>query len=292
MHYDSFSYETFNYNYPAILTKNNFKIKVATKMSPIDIAKLNKIYPSKENSSAENTCNNLKNENQKLLEANNQCSADYKTLNENYKACMNHISEQKTFSPVNQDAPFQELPQWSAWSPYSECSASCGLGIKLRTRICRPVYNRRLNKIIQCEGPNHDYQTCSERECPTPSRMTQCKRHGESISKRLFSAEIPNNSQNKCLLYCKESNGKIVNTGKYVQNGTPCSYDSDDHVCILNECKRVGCDNQIGSTKKFNKCGICGGTESQCQFVQKQKKAIESKKPESKLNIFYFNGLF
>ena len=73
---------------------------------------------------------------------------------------MNHISEQKTV-----DLPFQELPQWSSWSPYSECSASCGSGIKFRTRTCRPVYSRRLKKIVQCEDHNYESQTCYERKC-------------------------------------------------------------------------------------------------------------------------------
>ena len=170
MHYDSFSNEYFNHKKPVILTRNNYTIKVNTKMSPIDIKKLNHMYPSKENSIAENTCNKLKNENRKLLETNKRlsendkkCSEDkikYETLSKNHNECMNHISEQKTI-----DLPFQEHPQWSSWSPYSECSASCGSGIKFRTRICRPVYSRMLNRIIQCEGHNYESQTCYERKC-------------------------------------------------------------------------------------------------------------------------------
>ena len=289
MHYDSFNNEKYNQKNPVILTRNNDIIKVNTKMSPIDIAKLNQMYPPKENSSAENTCNNLKNQNQRLLETNKRLSENDKKCSEDKKKCMNHLSEQKTFNlPVNQDVTLQELPQWSSWSPYSKCSASCGLGIKFRTRICRPVYNRKLNKIIQCEDQNYDYQTCYERKCPSLSddRTIQCKRYGESINKRLDPVEAPSNSPNKCLLYCKDSNGRTFNTGKYVRNGTPCSYDSDDHFCIFNECKRVGCDNKIGSTKKYNKCGICGGTDSQCQHFTREKKGIRSSAPESKLNIF------
>ena len=113
--------------------------------------------------------------------------------------------------------------------------------------------------------------------------MMQCKQHGKSIKKMMFPVEVPSNSPNKCLLYCKESNGKAFNTGQYVQNGTPCSYDRDDDYCILNKCIRVGCDHRIGSTKQFNKCGICGGTESQCQHVQKTKTNIRSSAPNSKL---------
>ena len=298
MHYDSFNDEKYNQKYPVILTRNSDTIKVNIKMSPIDIAKLNQMYPPKENTIAENTCSNLKNQNRILLEANKRlsendkkCSEDkikYEKLSEDYGKCMNHLSEQKTFNlPVNQDVPLQELPQWSSWSPYSECSASCGLGIKFRTRICRPVYNRMLNKIMQCEDQNYDYQTCYERKCQSLSddRMIQCKRHGESINKSLGPVEAPSNSKNRCLVHCKDSNGRTFNTGKYVQNGTPCSYDSDDHFCIFNECKRVGCDHQIGSTKKYNKCGICGGTDSQCQLVKREKKGIRSSAPESKLNI-------
>ena len=313
MHYDSFNNEKYNQKYPVIVTRNNETIKVNTEMSRIDIAKLNQMYPFKENSSAESTCNNLKNENRKLLEANKRlsengkkCSEDkikYETLSKNYNEslieCMNHLSEQRTFNlPVNPDVPFQEHPEWSSWSSYSECSASCGLGIKLRTRICRPVYNRMFNEITQCEGQNYDYQTCYERKCPFQSddTMIQCQRHGESISKRLLPAEVPSYSQNKCLLYCKESNGRTFNTGKYVQNGTPCGYDSDDHFCILNKCQRVAfpgryqryqwgaiskwtCHAGFGSAK-----GTCIKTRKlKCQDLSKPKKPTRSnKKPQQR----------
>ena len=289
MHYDSFNNEKYNQNYPVILTKDNATIKVNTEMSRIDIAKLNQMYPFKENSSAESTCNNLKNENRKLKYENQKCSEDkikYETLSKNYNECMNHISEQKTF-----DSPFQELPQWSSWSPYSECSASCGLGIKFRTRTCRPVYSRMLNEIIPCEDQNYDYQTCYEGKCPSQSytpfydRAIQCERHGESINKRLFPAKVPSYSQNKCLLYCKESNGRTFNTGKYVQTGTPCSSDSDDHFCILNKCQRVENRYQWGALKWTCHVGY-GSAKGTCTKKILKLKCMDRLKPKKQTRSY------
>ena len=93
MHYDSFIAD--HSKKPSILTKNNEKIKVNTKMSPIDIAKLNQLYPFNKNPVAENTCAILKNKNTQLKKTNGQLSSNNKkcqALLESYK----HASEQKT----------------------------------------------------------------------------------------------------------------------------------------------------------------------------------------------------
>ena len=56
--------------------------------------------------------------------------------------------------------------------------------------------------------------------------------------------------------------------------GTSCSYEDPHLFCIQRECKRVGCDHRIGSVKSYNNCGICGGSESDCDYVRLPKKKV------------------
>lgn len=53
---------------------------------------------------------------------------------------------------------------------------------------------------------------------------------------------------------------------KQVVDGTPCSPDSTG-VCVQGKCIKAGCDGKIGSDKKFDKCGICGGDNKGCKKV-------------------------
>ena len=36
----------------------------------------------------------------------------------------------------------------------------------------------------------------------------------------------------------------------------------------------MGCDHRIGSVKSYNNCGICGGSESDCDYVRIPKKKV------------------
>lgn len=58
--------------------------------------------------------------------------------------------------------------QWSAWSTFSACNASCGGGIQVRSRACndsRPMYGGK-----ECEGPSMNEQVCNTQKCPGESR--------------------------------------------------------------------------------------------------------------------------
>jgi len=34
--------------------------------------------------------------------------------------------------------------------------------------------------------------------------------------------------------------------------------------------QRAGCDNRLGSSTKYDSCGVCGGDNSQCRQVSEQ----------------------
>ena len=51
-----------------------------------------------------------------------------------------------------------------------------------------------------------------------------------------------------------------------VVDGTPCTPDSTS-VCVQGKCIKAGCDGNLGSKKKFDKCGVCGGDNKSCKKV-------------------------
>ncbi|CBY13851.1 unnamed protein product [Oikopleura dioica] len=59
---------------------------------------------------------------------------------------------------------------WSSFSPWSECSTSCGLGQQSRIRFC---LNRK-NKGKPCEDSSEEQRTCNaEKKCPDCSRKCE-----------------------------------------------------------------------------------------------------------------------
>ncbi|XP_021917210.1 ADAMTS-like protein 1 [Zootermopsis nevadensis] len=55
----------------------------------------------------------------------------------------------------------------------------------------------------------------------------------------------------------------VVQLAPKVQDGTRCRPGSLD-MCINGKCQRVGCDLKIGSAKKVDACGVCGGDGLSC----------------------------
>ncbi|PNF29903.1 hypothetical protein B7P43_G07268 [Cryptotermes secundus] len=55
----------------------------------------------------------------------------------------------------------------------------------------------------------------------------------------------------------------VVQLAPKVQDGTRCRPGSLD-MCINGKCQRVGCDLKIGSMKKVDGCGVCGGDGLSC----------------------------
>lgn len=55
---------------------------------------------------------------------------------------------------------------YSAWSMWSMCSATCGEGVKLRSRICNSPPPRKGGKNCASLGSNYETMTCNEAVCP------------------------------------------------------------------------------------------------------------------------------
>lgn len=51
-----------------------------------------------------------------------------------------------------------------------------------------------------------------------------------------------------------------------VIDGTTCGPDTTS-VCVQGQCVKAGCDQVIGSNKRVDKCGECGGSGLTCRKI-------------------------
>uniref|UniRef100_A0A6I8N090 ADAM metallopeptidase with thrombospondin type 1 motif 1 n=2 Tax=Ornithorhynchus anatinus TaxID=9258 RepID=A0A6I8N090_ORNAN len=166
---------------------------------------------------------------------------------------------------------------WGAWGPWGECSRTCGGGVQYTFRECdRPVPR---NGGKYCEGRWVQYRSCNLQDCPDHGGKTfreeQCEAHND-LSKSPFGGGpavewTPKfagvSPKDRCKLVCRaKGTGYFFVLQPKVVDGTPCSPDSTS-VCVRGQCIKAGCDRVIGSSKKFDKCGICGGSGSTCKKV-------------------------
>ena len=67
---------------------------------------------------------------------------------------------------VTEDCNSEECPKWSEWTPWTECSATCGGGQKARQRDCLLSYGKAGTNKFGCEGESDETDTCNEQSCP------------------------------------------------------------------------------------------------------------------------------
>ncbi|NXJ39218.1 ATS1 metalloproteinase, partial [Ciconia maguari] len=190
------------------------------------------------------------------------------------KWCMNGKCVNKT-EKKHYDTPVHG--SWGSWGAWGECSRTCGGGVQYSFRECDNPIPRNGGKY--CEGKRVQYRSCNIEDCPDNDGKTfreeQCEKHNE-FSKSPFGSGpavewTPKfagvSPKDRCKLVCRaKGTGYFFVLQPKVVDGTPCSPDSTS-VCVQGQCVKAGCDRMIGSNKKFDKCGICGGNGSTCKKV-------------------------
>ncbi|CAI4228533.1 unnamed protein product [Auanema sp. JU1783] len=142
---------------------------------------------------------------------------------------------------------------WAGWSSWTSCSRSCGGGVSQQLRRCLDE---------KCSGHSVRYRVCNVADCYKPSRAerdTVCS--GQIIL-----------SRQQCEVVCRSRNTGTSFLWR-VTDGTPCQAASSRAVCSQGSCQVVGCDDVIGSSLRFDACGVCGGRGDTCdsaQFVWKE----------------------
>ncbi|XP_063930505.1 A disintegrin and metalloproteinase with thrombospondin motifs 9-like isoform X2 [Zophobas morio] len=165
---------------------------------------------------------------------------------------------------------------WGSWQPWTECSRTCGGGVKYTKRFCDTPVPR--NGGAYCTGSSVQYLSCNTQSCgnDVPDfREVQCSEF-DGITKNL--ANLTNDVQwvpkyglgrkeDLCKLYCRPKNSNAYYPLKEkVIDGTKCGMNSFD-ICVNGICRPGGCDNKLNSKVELDECGICGGDNSKCQEV-------------------------
>ncbi|XP_066942937.1 hemicentin-1-like isoform X1 [Macrobrachium rosenbergii] len=130
---------------------------------------------------------------------------------------------------------------WSPWDPWSECSVTCGSGVRLRTRYCTapaPLYGGR-----PCIGQTVEEEPCKLRDCPVSggwgewSPWSECSTTcQQGLRQRTRLCDSPTPAAGGA--YCQGDDLEV----------TPCS----NAPCLL--------DGNWGSWESWSVCSAsCGG---------------------------------
>uniref|UniRef100_A0A8B9E2Q4 ADAM metallopeptidase with thrombospondin type 1 motif 8 n=1 Tax=Anser cygnoides TaxID=8845 RepID=A0A8B9E2Q4_ANSCY len=164
---------------------------------------------------------------------------------------------------------------WGPWSPWGACSRTCGGGVQFSHRHCdrpRPQHGGRY-----CEGQRTRYQSCHTDECPQDGksfREQQCEKYNSYNFTDLDGNRlewVPKyagvSPRDRCKLFCRargRSEFKVFEAK--VIDGTLCGPETLS-ICVHGQCIKAGCDHVVGSSKKLDKCGVCGGNGSTCRKI-------------------------
>ncbi|XP_056361451.1 A disintegrin and metalloproteinase with thrombospondin motifs 13 isoform X1 [Oenanthe melanoleuca] len=172
---------------------------------------------------------------------------------------------------------------WSAWSPLSPCSRSCGGGVLLRQRFCnnpRPAFGGQ-----ECHGASMQAEMCNTQACLMTQQDFMAEQCAATNLKPLYlDVETPSfytwtsavgfaKGDLLCKHMCRAVGKEfMVSRGDNFLDGTRCEQDDmehhgDLHLCVMGRCRAFGCDGQMGSRKAMDPCKVCGGDNSTCTKV-------------------------
>ncbi|KAM6959232.1 LOW QUALITY PROTEIN: A disintegrin and metalloproteinase with thrombospondin motifs 8 [Aplochiton taeniatus] len=165
---------------------------------------------------------------------------------------------------------------WGAWGTWQQCSRTCGGGVEFSYRECTDPVPQNGGKY--CEGQRVKYQSCNTQPCRDNNgksfREEQCEKYN-NLNYLDFNGNVKQwipkyagvSPRDRCKLFCraKASSEFKVFEAKVI-DGTTCGPDTTS-VCVQGQCVKAGCDQVIGSSKRVDKCGLCGGNGLACRKI-------------------------
>ncbi|XP_058490531.1 A disintegrin and metalloproteinase with thrombospondin motifs 8-like [Solea solea] len=162
---------------------------------------------------------------------------------------------------------------WSLWGPWQQCSRTCGGGVEFSYRECTDPIPQNGGKY--CEGQRVKYQSCNTQSCDDSDgksfREEQCEQHNSVEFNGNMKQWIPKyagvSPRDRCKLVCRAKGSSEFKVFEHkVIDGTTCGPDTTS-VCVQGQCVKAGCDQVIGSNKRVDKCGVCGGSGLTCRKI-------------------------
>ncbi|XP_050306134.1 thrombospondin type-1 domain-containing protein 4-like [Anthonomus grandis grandis] len=184
--------------------------------------------------------------------------------------------------------------EWSSWSPWSQCTRTCGGGVTQQTRHCitrsadsRFVKRQRRRRqnwqpSNECVGLYKRIHLCNTQDCPDHQRdfrYEQCAAFNVRPFKgKIFDWEPFYQGKVECALNCRPKGMNFYATlNKTVIDGTPCyrpvtstgksAPRGTKGVCINGYCKSVNSHGVVGGSDEnsHHECHSC--LRGQCRTV-------------------------
>ncbi|XP_022237944.1 ADAMTS-like protein 3, partial [Limulus polyphemus] len=172
-------------------------------------------------------------------------------------------TEKKELEPIFETHKQTEEPDgigWSEWGDWSVCSRTCDGGVTSQLRRCV--------RKSGCKGEAVRFRICNMQPCfeHNDFRLTQCSAFNNVPYRGRLYEWLPfYDPEDVCALTCQAKDFKFVaKLASAVKDGTRCREGSLD-MCVDKKCMKVGCDLELGSDKKIDECGVCGGDGSTCR---------------------------
>ncbi|XP_036199842.1 ADAMTS-like protein 4 isoform X2 [Myotis myotis] len=127
--------------------------------------------------------------------------------------------------------------------------------------------------VPRCSGESEQLRACSHAPCPPEHpdpRALQCAAFdSQEFMGQLYQWEPFTEVQGsqRCELNCRPRGFRFyVRHTEKVQDGTLCQPGALD-MCVAGRCLSPGCDGILGSGRRPDGCGVCGGDDSTCHLV-------------------------
>ncbi|XP_078487952.1 uncharacterized protein LOC100179634 isoform X3 [Ciona intestinalis] len=160
----------------------------------------------------------------------------------------------------------QACPMWSNWSPYTDCSLSCGGGVQRKTRTC----NNGDPGDDGCMGMTVEEQDCNDMECPVWavwSSWTQCPVSCDGGSQtRSRTCNFGSAGQDGCLGDTEQSqtcNDNNCPTMSDWSEWSTCTNTCNSgtmtrtRICMNGDFGMVGCEGPSSQTKDCENLSPC-----------------------------------